>query len=65
MRSLLRMSMLLSCLMLTGCHCCGVTERYADHIDDISDSSVHLDRYYCEKLDLTRLCMNRRCPNCR
>lgn len=61
MRFLLRFSVLLSCLTLTGCHCCGLTERYADHVDDIADTEFCMDRFYCEKLDLTRLCMNRQC----
>ncbi|MFO0424977.1 MAG: hypothetical protein ACK526_00300 [Planctomyces sp.] len=52
-------------LIPCGCHCCGVTERYADHIDDCSDRDVTLDRFYCERLDATRWCMNGRCRNCR
>lgn len=48
-------------LVQTGCHCCGVSECYSDVIDDVSDKDLCLDRYYCEKLDVTRWCMNRQC----
>ncbi len=61
MRNVWALWFLICGLALTGCHCCDVTERYADHIDDISDHKVCLDRWYCERLDLTRLCINSRC----
>lgn len=55
---------LLTCSLLTsGCHCCSWSECYNDHIDDISDSSPHFDRWYCERLDVTRWCMHGRCGN--
>lgn len=55
--------------LLSGCQCCGWTENYADAIDDIADHQDFkrgLDDCYCEKLDVSRWCMNRRCPpsNC-
>ena len=55
--------------LLSGCHCCRWTENYADAIDDIADRNDFnrgFDDCYCEKLDVTRWCMNRRCPpsNC-
>ena len=67
------MSMRTSCVilsltvmtLLSGCHCCGWTENYADAIDDIADHQDFkrgLDDCYCEKLDVSRWCMNRRCP---
>ena len=62
MRAVMSLILLTCCLLTTGCHCCSWTECYADKIDDIADSQPHLDRYYCEQLDLTRYCMNRRCP---
>jgi hypothetical protein len=65
MRHIFRLLILLFLVTFSGCHCCGVTERYADHIDDCSDRDVCLDRYYCERLDATRWCMNSRCRNCR
>lgn len=69
MRSLLSLTILLSLAFLSGCQCCRVTECYADRIDDFADHcdfKRKLDGVYCEKLDPTRLCMNRRCPpsNC-
>jgi hypothetical protein len=52
-------------LALPGCQCCRLTEHYADHIDcfaDHCDFKRKLDGIYCEDLDVSRLCMNRRCP---
>jgi len=65
MRSAVAVLILTSCFFSVGCHCCGVTECYADHIDDCSDRNVCLDRLYCERLDVTRWCMSGRCRNCR
>ena len=67
MRTSFAFGFLLCSLLMTGCHCCGWSEHYADMIDDVSDHQGCLDRYYCEKLDVTRLCMNKRCcnTNCR
>lgn len=66
MRALTTLILLVLCLLATGCHCCGVSEHYNDHIDDFSDNhKLCFDRMYCEQLDLTRWCMNRRCQNCR
>ncbi|MFO0978423.1 MAG: hypothetical protein U0996_18600 [Planctomycetaceae bacterium] len=65
MRVFLGLALLCGLYVLPGCQCCGVSEVYNDAIDDVSDhcSTKHrLDAFYCEKLDLTRLCMNRRCP---
>jgi len=65
MRSLLCLTALFSVLILPGCHCCRCTENYADVIDDIADHDDFgkgLDHCYCERLDVTRWCMNRRCP---
>lgn len=65
MRSLTAFILAAVCLLMTGCHCFQVSEHYNDHIDDFSDNhKLCFDRFYCEKLDLTRLCMNRRCPHC-
>jgi len=49
---------------LAGCQCCGVTERYADVVDDVSDHKPVLDRLYHPAYDLTRIgkpdwCCNR------
>lgn len=54
--------MLLICMLSAGCHCCRWSECYNDAVDDVTDCDLCLDRYYCEKLDVTRWCMNRRCP---
>ena len=65
MRTLFTLVSVLGFLSLPGCQCCGLTEHYADGIDDIADHcdfERKLDDVYCEQLDLTRLCMNRRCP---
>ncbi len=65
MRTLLTLVAILGLASLPGCQCCGLTERYADRIDDFADHCDFkrgLDDHYCEKLDPTRLCMNRRCP---
>ena len=40
---------------LVGCQCCGVTERYADLIDDVNDYDLELDAWYHPGLDLTRI----------
>lgn len=64
MKAFSLLSVLLMTVVLSGCHCCGCTERYADVIDDVSDCNVCFDDCYCEQLDLTRLCMNRHCPRC-
>ena len=46
----------LVCLVsLVGCQCCGVTERYADLIDDVTDYDLELDAWYHPGLDLTRI----------
>ncbi len=42
-------------LVLSGCQCCGITERAADIVDTIADSEIALDPLYCSKLDLTRI----------
>ncbi len=65
MRLLSALVLVTGCLLMTGCHCIGVSECYNDHIDDFSDNhKLCFDRFYCEKMDLTRLCMNRRCQKC-
>lgn len=46
---------LLLVLSAAGCQCCGVTERYADLIDDVSDCKPTLDRFYHAELDLNRI----------
>lgn len=38
-----------------GCQCCALTERYQDHIDDISDHEGNFERFYSPCLDLTRI----------
>ena len=64
MRTLLSLTALFVLMYLPGCHCCSWTEHYADTIDDFADHGdfkKKLDDGYCEKLDATRWCMNRRC----
>ncbi|MCA9061924.1 MAG: hypothetical protein KDA96_02665 [Planctomycetaceae bacterium] len=65
MQRFFRITLALGCLLtISGCHCCGLkscTENYADHVDDIVESSPHLDDWYCEHMDVTRWCMNHRC----
>lgn len=39
----------------SGCQCSGLTERYADVIDDVADSSPRFDCLYTPCLDLTRI----------
>lgn len=41
--------------LLAGCQCCGLTERYADHIDDIADWEPDVSCIYTPCLDLTRI----------
>ena len=65
MRTLIALLSIAGFLSLPGCQCYGLTEHYADGVDDIADHwdfERKLDDHYCERLDLTRLCMNRRCP---
>ena len=65
MRVVFSLIALVSLVILPGCHCCRVTECYADKIDDFADHADFkkgLDDHYCEQLDPTRWCMNRRCP---
>ena len=63
-------SLLLGLLILTacGCQCCGVTDHYCDHIDDVADSGPRMEWLYHSKLDLTRInkCDGIQCcPRCR
>lgn len=49
---------------MTGCHCIQATDRVMDRIDDLTDINDHrykLDCHYCEKLDVTRWCLNGSC----
>lgn len=69
MRTLLSVFAVTTFVSLSGCQCCGLTEHYADKVDNVSDYGDFrrgLDSVYCEKLDPQRWCMNRRCPrsNC-
>jgi hypothetical protein len=45
------------CLIVSGlgCQCYGLTERYADFVDDVSDHKPNLDRFYSAKYDLNRI----------
>ncbi|MFN9720562.1 MAG: hypothetical protein ACK58L_17825 [Planctomycetota bacterium] len=65
MRSLLMTAALLS-LSLSGCHMCRWSNACYGVVDDISDchdfDRRKLDRFYCEKLDVTRWGMNQPCP---
>ncbi|MFQ5732609.1 MAG: hypothetical protein ACE5KM_11740 [Planctomycetaceae bacterium] len=40
---------------LAGCQCSGLTERYSDGIDDISDHTPNLEGLYHPCFDLTRI----------
>jgi len=42
-------------LLLSGCQCCNLTERYQDKIDLIADRRPHLDHLYNPAWDLTRI----------
>lgn len=42
-------------LSAVGCQCCGVTERYCDLVDDVSDCKPNLDRFYRAEFDLNRI----------
>lgn len=67
MRILMTLALISLTSALSGCHCCRVTECYADRIDDFADHkdfARKLDNLYCEDLDVTRWCMNRRCGHC-
>ena len=49
---------------LSGCQCFRCTDKVMDHLDDLTDKNdFHrgLDHIYCEKLDVTRWCMNGPC----
>ena len=49
---------------LSGCHCFRSTDAIMDHLDDLTDANdFHrgLDHIYCEKMDVTRWCMNGPC----
>lgn len=52
---------------LSGCHCFRCTDNVMDHLDDLTDiNDFHrgLDHIYCERIDVTRWCMNGSCvPN--
>ncbi|MCA9050554.1 MAG: hypothetical protein KDA89_17575 [Planctomycetaceae bacterium] len=50
----LQVCLLFAALVLPGCHCLPVTERYCDCVDRVADHEVCLDRFYCPKLDVTR-----------
>lgn len=68
MRTLMTLVFLTGLALLPGCHCCRCSEAYNGAIDDVADHcdfKRKLDDCYCERLDLTRWCMNRQCcPNC-
>lgn len=46
---------LLVVLLLAGCQCFDISERYGDVIDHIADRQLTLDRFYRPGLDLTRV----------
>ena len=51
---------------LSGCQCFRCTDRVMDHLDDLTDINDNhrgLDHVYCEKIDVTRWCMNGPCMN--
>ena len=52
-------------LTLSGCHMCRASNAYYGAIDDVADChdfGPGVDRFYCEKLDITRWGMNQQCP---
>jgi hypothetical protein len=56
MKSLLLILSPLLCVMgLTGCQCCGGTERYADVVDAVAYNSPKWDWLYHPCFDLTRI----------
>ena len=50
--------------VLSGCQCFRATDCVMDQLDDLTDINdfrYKLDRCYCEKVDVTRWCMNGPC----
>lgn len=67
MRTRLILLAVIGLFSVSGCHCFSWSEHYADAVDDVADKcdfKRKLDGIYCEKLDVSRWCMNRRCPPC-
>ncbi|MEW4489339.1 hypothetical protein AB1L42_14750 [Thalassoglobus sp. JC818] len=57
-----RIPILLVTLFVSGCQCFQISERYGDCIDRIADTQCYFDRFYIEKLDLTRIrCNHKMC----
>ncbi|TWT56817.1 hypothetical protein KOR42_01720 [Thalassoglobus neptunius] len=57
-----RIPILLVALFVSGCQCFQISERYGDCIDRIADTQCYFDRFYIEKLDLTRIrCNHKMC----
>jgi hypothetical protein len=40
--------------LLAGCRCCPLTTSYANVIDDVSDTHVYFDNWYCPRWDISR-----------
>jgi len=51
----LLVALLVSTCALAGCQCCHKTECYSDVIDDVSDHTFCMDRFYSPTCDLTRI----------
>jgi len=65
MRTRLILLTLIVLSSVSGCHCFRCSEHYWDGVDEVADKwdfKKKLDDCYCERLDISRSCMNRRCP---
>jgi len=52
-RRLVACAVLLSGL-LAGCRCCPLMTPYANVIDDVNDTHVYFDNWYCPRWDVSR-----------
>lgn len=54
MRRVVLLSMVLVSSLATGCRSCFLLNPYANVIDDINDTHIYFDDWYCPRLDISR-----------
>lgn len=59
LKLLLPLTSAMAMVCMTGCHLIGMSERYGDVIDCVSDKQLTLDRFYRRRLDLTKIGQDR------
>lgn len=54
MRRVVLLSMVLVSSLTTGCRSCFLLNPYANVVDDINDTHIYFDNWYCPRLDISR-----------